>query len=271
MSRSTLLALIALAAILAGIGLVVSRQESPPSEAPTASEPAIRAVGLMVNAPVLAAGGGELAFPITRSRTSVALELVFPAGELVGLVPAESDVRVFRDDLGLDLRRLEGFGSLDVLPRIAPDRGSMVFLVSSDRAPTSGATALELAGSLSMLVAHERTLDASEPTPLVPDALLETGPIAWRVVSCGPSRYGAGWSLELETDSDPGSVHAFALRTESGARHELTPLLTINGAESWTLDLICDVPVAHGSLEVERWQEPERVVFRFEARVALGL
>lgn len=263
---------------LTGVGLLIGERSGatsasgPPADDSTIGT--VRSVGLMVNAPT---GGGsadfpDLAFMGTFEKTRVALLLEHPAGGLIDLVPDASSLTVFRDDRGTDLRKQDApFGPFEMMPRVAEDGRSLVFVVPSETLPDARASRLTVQGVVAALAAESTQVHRSEPAAIEDGAALTAGPWSFQLSEVGPSQWGDGWSLTLNSRTDVSTVVRYALVDGAGAEIALDVSMTMSGGGSWQQTLESAQAVERGSLLVESWKDPEVVRVPFEVSLGLGL
>lgn len=276
--------LVAAAGAVGVVGFVTSGRsggEHPSGAARTVagsdeSLPGVAVVGLMVNGETRAASqlgqGNELAFFGTFAHTRVALELVYPTGGLIDLRNEGSELRSFHDDAGTDLRGEDSFGGpFEMMPRIAEDGRSLVFVAASEKLPARDASSISVAGTVELLVAHEQRSDASDVLDPGVGKKLTCGPHEFDVSELGKSSWGDGWSITLRSKSDLAPIVSYSWEGEDGEQIELRPSMSMSGMGTWHQTLECDGELPRGSLVVVSWDEPEIVRVPFDVEGRLGL
>ncbi|MEM7309070.1 MAG: hypothetical protein AAF682_20470 [Planctomycetota bacterium] len=292
--NARILAWIGTLVILAGAGVVVFRGEEQPAQRrpfprPTqkravhgASEsPAVvKPVGLMINAPVHTGEdpalednfGVELAFFGTFERTRMALELFYPKGGIIDLDNEASTLSLFEDDRATDLRKEdEHFGPFEMMPRMSEDGRYLAFVVPSDKLPDKNASKLYAKGVVAVRVATRAAEFDAEGVLFDEGTELSLGDFDFEITEAGPSSWGDGHSITLQTDRDTVRIVRYAFVDADGNEHELSPSMSMSGMGTWQQTLESDEELGRGTLRIECWQDMHTVEVPFEAEAGLGL
>ncbi len=258
----------------------ISTSLSKPVAGAVESPPAVYPVGIMINSPTHTGADPEsddtfavdLAFYGTFEKTRLALELVFPKGGIIELKNEESELTVFEDDKGTDLRKTDQFfGPFEMMPRVAEDGRHLVFVAGSDKLPYPTASKLAAKGKVAVLVADQAESFKVENVKVAEGTTFSVAGFDFEIREVGASEWGEGYSLTLVTKTDPGPIVSYGMIDGEGQSIELRPTMSMSGGGSWQQTLDYDRPVEVAAFVVEAWQDPELLSIPFEVSAGLGL
>ena len=229
-------------------------------------------VGLMVHAPT--ANSTEhferLGFAGTFNRSRLAIQLHHAPGGIIDLLADESTVEWFGDDKGTNLVDPDGmFGPLEMMPDIAEDGGSLVFVVGSNRSPHAQASRLEARGTIVAVCATATAKHRAEVT-FKKGEKFQLGPYAFEITNVGKSDWSEGWTLELTSKTDLASIITYSL-VANGAEEELRQSMSMSGMGTWQQTLEREAAIEKGTLQIECWSDPAKVELPFAVSAGLGL
>jgi hypothetical protein len=239
-----------------------------------------RAAGLTINTPVHTGAdpaahddfGVELAFFGTLARTSLAIEYRHEAGGMLELDSEASRLERFTDDRGTDLANEDSpFGPFDTMARVSEDGRHLVFVVPSDALPAAGATGVSAAGVLAVRCGSQQEDVTSEPVALRAGAAFTVGGYRLTIRDVGPSQWGEGHALTLESRTELAAIDGWALVLPDGSEVAASPSMSMSGMGSWQQTLELDEPVERASLRITRWTDLRTVEVPFEVSAGFGL
>lgn len=248
--------------------------------ATAAATPGFRAAGLTINTPVHTGVdpssdddfGVELAFFGTFARTSLAIEYRHAAGGMLELDGEASRLERFTDDRGTDLANEDApFGPFDTMARVSEDGRHIVFVVPSDALPAAGATGVTAAGVLAVRCGSRKEDVASETVALRKGGTLAVGGHELAIREVGPSQWGEGHALTLESRTDLAAIEAWTLVLPDGREVEASPSMSMSGMGTWQQTLELEEPVERASLRIARWADLRTIEVPFEVSAGLGL
>jgi len=253
---------------------------TPTTAATAAATPGFRAAGLTINTPVHTGVdpssdddfGVELAFFGTFARTSLAIEYRHEAGGMLELDSGASRLERFTDDRGTNLVNEDApFGPFDTMARVSEDGRHIVFVVPSASLPAAGATGVSAAGVLAVRCGSHREDVASETVALREGGKLAVGGYELTIREVGPSQWGEGHALTLESRTELAAIDAWTLVLPDGRELEASPSMSMSGMGSWQQTLELEESVERASLRITRWADLRTIEVPFEVSAGLGL
>jgi len=253
-----------------------SHLPSEPSSASSAAPTSARVVGVMVNAPTRGASEHfeELAFFGTTEKTRVAVEIFHGEGGLIDVRREESTIERFSDDRGTDfLDPDDFFGPVEMMPRIAEDGRSAVFVVSSDELPAAGASRITIQGEVSIVVADERAVSDATGIELSVGTTFSVAGFEFEVTESAGSEWSEGWNTTLQLREDPSAIVRWALvDPKTGTETEWNPTMSMSGGDIWQQTLESPTELAGPvTVRIEAWVDPQVVALPLELSTGLSL
>ena len=188
-------------------------------------------VGVMVARPTAASTDSfeRLGFAGTFSHTRLSIQMHNQAGGIIDLLRDDCRIEWFGDDQGTDLVDPEEmFGPIEMMPDIAEDGRSLVFIVGSKRSPHPKASRLEARGTLAVVCASQTERQEARVS-LQKGAKFALGSYEFEVTATGKSQWSDGWTFELTSKQDLSPIVQFSLVTD-GSAEELQRSMSMSGA-----------------------------------------
>ena len=158
-----------------------------------------------------------------------------------------------------------------MMPRIAEDGRSMLFVVGSKKTPSPNAASLFAEGTLSLWLSDASVEYRSETVRLEAGNTIAIGPYTFEVQSTAKSEWGDGWATTLVTREDPRAITAWTLIDEDGTRHEWSNNMSMDGGGFWHRTLESEQAITKAVVEIEAWENPRKLELPFRVESGLGL
>jgi len=245
-----------------------------PLRAAAKSRPTAHVVGVMINRAIDREGDDtpDLAFQGTFARTKFAIVVDSPNGGIIGIDREASSIAQFIDNTGASLLDTKsGWGPFGFSERILKNGARVAIELESPRAPSRDAKFINASGQIAVRIAHKKSTSTSASTTIAKDATFECGDLTFTVIDEGPSQWGEGFRIEVQTNDSIDSIISYSIIAADGTEETLEPMSTMTFGSTSRITLVSKTRFTAGRLQIEAWDDATTKKVAFDVTAAVGM
>jgi len=233
----------------------------------------VQLAGVMVN-PMIDEAADFMpapAFQGAHAHPKLCLTVDLPGGGIIGFDRAASRAAFFKDSTGRSLLEKDAaFGPFGFGERVLRGGSLLAVEVDGAMAPAPLATWVSSKGVLHVRVAHEQATFTSSYGTFEDGTVLEAGPYKFEVTGFGPSDWGDGFHLKVNSNSSVEGIISYTAIDQAGTRYVMGVGSTLSWDDHVQMSLHMEESVSAASLEIVAWKNPKTVRVPFDVRARVG-